>query len=196
MNPEIFIIRHGEPEGGKRYRGDAIDDPLNQQGWQQMENAIQGLETWDIIISSPLKRCRVFAEHIAQHQTINCIIDKDLREMGFGHWEGLAHKEIETRFPEEFLKFQENPLNTPHSAENLVDFQNRVLKAYQTIRTTYLHKKILIVSHSGVMRIIALEHLKAPLTSWYNFEIPYAGILWIKPHKSGHDRISWYANTG
>ena len=31
----IDLIRHGEPVGGRRYRGH-IDDPLSERGWQQM----------------------------------------------------------------------------------------------------------------------------------------------------------------
>ena len=52
----IDIIRHGEPVGGKRYRGQ-IDDPLSEKGWQQMRDAVAGHNPWDVIISSPLARC-------------------------------------------------------------------------------------------------------------------------------------------
>ena len=31
----IDLIRHGEPVGGRRYRGQ-IDDPLSEKGWKQM----------------------------------------------------------------------------------------------------------------------------------------------------------------
>ena len=53
---QIDIIRHGEPEGGRRYRGHSIDDPLSKTGWQQMWNAIPENPPWDHIISSPLLR--------------------------------------------------------------------------------------------------------------------------------------------
>ena len=39
-NPTVIdLIRHGEPEGGKRYRGQ-IDHPLSATGWQQMWDAV------------------------------------------------------------------------------------------------------------------------------------------------------------
>ena len=41
MTPPTLIdmIRHGEPVGGRRYRGQ-IDDPLSEKGWRQMWAAV------------------------------------------------------------------------------------------------------------------------------------------------------------
>jgi len=33
-------MRHGEPVGGRAYRGHSIDDPLSEKGWQQMWDAV------------------------------------------------------------------------------------------------------------------------------------------------------------
>ena len=57
----IDLVRHGEPVGGIRYRGQ-MDDPLSHTGWQEMRKAIGRETPWDAIISSPLLRCRAFAE--------------------------------------------------------------------------------------------------------------------------------------
>ncbi|MHB1590203.1 MAG: histidine phosphatase family protein [Sulfuricella sp.] len=35
----IDLIRHGEPVGGRRYRG-RTDDPLSEKGWNQMWTAV------------------------------------------------------------------------------------------------------------------------------------------------------------
>ncbi|MEK6748901.1 MAG: histidine phosphatase family protein, partial [Pseudomonadota bacterium] len=35
----VDMIRHGEPVGGKRYRGHR-DDPLSDIGWRQMREAV------------------------------------------------------------------------------------------------------------------------------------------------------------
>jgi Fructose-2,6-bisphosphatase len=68
MSTTIFdLIRHGEPAGGQMYRGHK-DDPLSEQGWQQMRNAITGDDKWDHILSSPLLRCREFAAELAKER--------------------------------------------------------------------------------------------------------------------------------
>ena len=57
----IDLLRHGEVEGGEIIRG-STDDKLTDEGWAQMQNALQGDIQWDVIISSSLLRCAEFAE--------------------------------------------------------------------------------------------------------------------------------------
>ncbi len=32
----VDLLRHGEPDGGQKFRG-AVDDPLSPRGWEQMQ---------------------------------------------------------------------------------------------------------------------------------------------------------------
>ncbi|HHO59588.1 MAG TPA: histidine phosphatase family protein, partial [Thiotrichales bacterium] len=61
MTTCIDVIRHGEPEGGRRYRGHSVDDPLTEKGWLQMRSAVPENPPWQHIISSPLVRCLDFS---------------------------------------------------------------------------------------------------------------------------------------
>ena len=70
----IDLIRHGTPVGGSKYRGHAIDDPLTEQGWQQMYAAIGNYNYWDRIISSPMHRCLDFAEQLSEQHSSQIII--------------------------------------------------------------------------------------------------------------------------
>ncbi len=63
----IDLIRHGEPQGGMRYRGQ-LDDPLSELGWQQMRNATANVQPWEHIVSSTLSRCADFAKELADKQ--------------------------------------------------------------------------------------------------------------------------------
>ena len=75
----VDFIRHGEPHGGDILRG-RVDPALTDLGWTQMQKAT-GLSSehvpseitpnWSEIISSPLKRCRDFAEQVAANTKIN-----------------------------------------------------------------------------------------------------------------------------
>ena len=46
----VDLLRHGEPEGGKKFRG-AVDDPLSPQGWAQMRTAVGDGRDWQVIRS-------------------------------------------------------------------------------------------------------------------------------------------------
>ncbi|MCK5395440.1 MAG: histidine phosphatase family protein, partial [Gammaproteobacteria bacterium] len=88
MTTYIDVIRHGEPVGGRRYRGYSVDDPLTDKGWEQMRAAIPETPRWQHIVSSPLKRCLDFSQELASDLHIPFSIDDNVKEIGFGDWEG------------------------------------------------------------------------------------------------------------
>ncbi len=54
MRPTLVdLMRHGEPVGGVRFRGNVTDDPLSNLGWSQMWDAVGDHHPWDQLISSP-----------------------------------------------------------------------------------------------------------------------------------------------
>jgi broad specificity phosphatase PhoE len=34
----LDLLRHGEPEGGRLYRGNLLDNPLSEKGWAKVLN--------------------------------------------------------------------------------------------------------------------------------------------------------------
>jgi len=89
----LDFLRHGEPVGGKRYCGQT-DDPLSEKGWPQMCTVTAGARPWMAIVSSPLSRCRAFAEWLAGAAGLPLSIDERLAEVGFGVWEGRTAAEL------------------------------------------------------------------------------------------------------
>ena len=65
----VDLLRHGEVEGGERYRG-STDDALSARGWEQMRAAVGDACAWTGIVSSPLKRCAEFGP-IAAYRPLN-----------------------------------------------------------------------------------------------------------------------------
>lgn len=175
----IDVIRHGEPEGGRRYRGYGIDDPLTEKGWQQMWNAMPEHPGWDLIISSPLARCLDFSNALAKKSGIPNIVNDQMKEIGFGVWEGLTPEEIIAADSEALNRFYQDPIhNRPEGAEPLETFSNRVWAAYEKIAAEHSGKHILIVAHAGVIRAITANVLEMPLDDVYSrLKIEYAAIL-------------------
>jgi alpha-ribazole phosphatase len=103
----VHLLRHGETEGGVRYWG-GMDVALSSKGSLQMRTAVAGL-AWDLIISSPLRRCADFAEALAQELGVPCRLEADLREMGFGTWEGYSTAELMHRDAERLRLFWSDP---------------------------------------------------------------------------------------
>jgi alpha-ribazole phosphatase/probable phosphoglycerate mutase len=172
----IDLMRHGEPVGGRRYRGQ-IDDPLSDNGWAEMRLATSHIRPWEAIISSPLKRCRDFALELGNQMGIALRFDERLKEVGFGAWEGLSGDQLREKDPTLLSRFYHDPINNrPHGAEKLDTFNNRVQQAYTQALLEHLGEHILLITHAGVIRAILTQLLDAPLASMYRISIATASL--------------------
>jgi probable phosphoglycerate mutase len=182
----IDLIRHGEPVGGRCYRGHRIDDPLTEKGWSQMWNAVGDYKAWSHIITSPLQRCQRFAQALGQRHDINVTIEPRFKEVGFGAWEGLSHDEVKIGRAAEYLAFLKDPVNCrPNDAEPLDDFIQRVGSAYEESIERYQDSHFLIVAHAGVMRAIIAKTVHASPVGLYRIKISNGGITRIRHTKTG-----------
>lgn len=177
----VDLIRHGEPVGGRRYRGNVIDDPLTEKGWSQMWNAVGEYNAWQQIITSPLQRCQAFAHALGKRHDINVTVEPRFKEVGFGVWEGLAHDEIKVNRASEYHAFLKNPVNhRPQGAEKLDDFIKRVVSAFdETIRRCH-NQHCLIVAHAGVIRALVARTVHAAPTGLYRIKISNGGITRLR----------------
>ena len=94
MDTIIDFIRHGEPVGGRRYRGHGINDPLSDKGWRQMWAAVPNPVPWSAVISSPMQRCFPFANAVANRFDLPIRVEERFKEIGFGEWEGLTQETV------------------------------------------------------------------------------------------------------
>ena len=173
----IDLIRHGEPEGGRAYRGHSINDPLSEKGWQQMWDAVGEAAPWDQIVTSPLERCQAFAQALMQRYNIPSATEENFKEVGFGSWEGRTPDEIKADNVKEYENFYHDPVNCrPPGAEDLNDFIKRVTNAYNHTIEKYSGKHILIVAHAGVNRAIIAHALHAAPIGLYRIKVNNAGL--------------------
>ncbi|NEV62578.1 histidine phosphatase family protein [Thiorhodococcus minor] len=178
---QFDIIRHGEPVGGRRYRGGGIDDPLSEAGWRQMWAAIGNEGDWDQIISSPMQRCLAFARALAGRHALPLAADPGFVEIGMGAWEGRAHAEVAAREPEAFAAFYRDPVgHRPPGAEPLNAFSARIATAFDRQMAAYPGRRLLIVCHAGVTRALIGHVLGAKPSAWYRMRIDYAGLSRVR----------------
>jgi alpha-ribazole phosphatase len=176
----VDLLRHGEPQGGRRYRGQ-IDDPLSEKGWMQMRTAVADHAPWSRILSSPLSRCSAFAEELALRHTLPLEIFDAFSEIGFGAWEGKSAEQLMAEDAQILYRFWSDPLNnTPPGAETLAAFEQRVIGQWHTTLAQYVGEHLLIVGHAGVMRMIISHVLGMPVEKMFRLQIPNAAISRIQ----------------
>lgn len=181
----IDLIRHGEPVGGSKYRGQT-DDPLSEKGWAQMRSAVGEHRPWETILTSPLARCRAFAEELAARLALPLEVDARLMELGFGEWEGRSAEELLATDPERLARFWSDPLrHAPPGGETLTAFRDRILAAWEDILARYTGRHVLIVGHAGTIRIAVCHVLDMPLDRLFRIQVPNAGITRIQVDING-----------
>jgi len=167
-NFRIDLLRHGESQYSHTLRGH-LDDELTAKGWQQMQLTVEQVtnQTWDVIVSSSLKRCSCFAEQLAKTTELPLLLNDDLKEMYFGEWEGISTQQIYETSPELLANFWQKPTQyCPPRAETLMQFQTRVLKGFQDL-LVHMQKQnwqhALVITHGGVIKLLACLAEQHPL---------------------------------
>jgi alpha-ribazole phosphatase len=182
----VDLLRHGEPEGGKKFRG-AVDDPLSPQGWAQMRAAVGDCRDWDVIVSSPLLRCAAFARELATWLKRPLEIEAGFREVSFGVWEGQSVAEVHAAEPVTLARFWSDPVAYPIvGGEPLADFDRRIERAWGALLDRHRGRHVLLVAHGGTIRMILRQILDVPLRRLWRLEVPFAAL----------SRVRWYHDPG
>lgn len=172
----IDLLRHGETRAGSVYLGRS-DAPLSEPGFRQMAEALQDAPQYHAVLSSPLVRCAAFAQNFAQRYSLPLHCEARFREMDFGAWDGCSAAEIAAASPAALENFWRDPVACPPPhAEPLLSFQARVLAAWRELPARYPGRRVLLVTHGGVMRIILCHLQQLPLAELLNLAVPHAAL--------------------
>lgn len=180
----IELLRHGEPVGGTRFRGQR-DDPLSELGWQQMWDAVAGRSLWRQVVSSPLLRCHAFAEALCARHGLPLHVEPRFAEVGFGTWEGCTRQELEQRIPGQLVRFLRDPVGQrPPGAEPLDLFVARVRAGFAALLDRHAGETVLVVAHAGVIRAILATALDIPPSAMYRIQVANAGFTRLRTDRN------------
>jgi alpha-ribazole phosphatase len=180
LETQIDLLRHGEPLGGRRYRG-KLDDELSELGWRQMWQAVDGRSDWQQIVTSPLRRCRPFADALGLKTGLPVRDEPRFAEVGFGEWEGKTRAELEQLVPGQVARFYRDPVNCrPPGSEPLAEFAGRVEAGFRDLLQQCAGQSVLVVAHAGVIRAVLAHVLEIPAGSLYRIHVENAGLSRIR----------------
>lgn len=191
MTTFIDLLRHGETENSQRFCG-STNHLLTPLGWTQMWNAVESKSPqWQQIITSPLDRCAHFAQALGQRYAIPVTQDARIQEIHFGEWENQSAADLMQIDADALSRFWQNPIRyPPPDAEHLLDFEARVLSAWYDITQQFIDQKILLITHSGVMRIIICHIQQHPIERLLEFTIPHADMKQIHIESTQHPQTT------
>jgi broad specificity phosphatase PhoE len=152
----LIFIRHAETDLAGTFCGHS-DPPLNARGEAQVDDliALFTSEPFDAIYSSDLRRAVNTATALAQAFAVPCTATSNLREIYFGDWEALTWAEIERRDADYVRRWTESfPDLAAPNGEFYAAFESRVLSEVDRLLGLAANKRIAVVTHGGVMRIV------------------------------------------
>lgn len=181
----LDLLRHGETELGGGFRG-SLDDQLTPAGWQQLRQAMRGQGGWNAIISSPLRRCADFAFELARERHLPLVLEEKLQELHFGEWEGRHAAELMEECAEDLGRFWTTPYGfTPPGGEPMDLFEQRVMAAIDALYQRRAGEHVLLVTHGGVMRLLAARARGLPRDQLLQVEVGHAQRLRLQRDANG-----------
>jgi len=158
MVTRVYLIRHGATtlSAEDRFAG-AIDVELSAEGRRQA-GLLAGRLADDQLVAiyaSPLQRCRLTAQILAEPHALTPIIRQELREIAHGRWEGLRRAEVETRFGDEYAAWEIDPFTfAPQGGESGLEVLARALPVIREIVLAHPGANVAVVSHKATLRLV------------------------------------------
>jgi broad specificity phosphatase PhoE len=134
---------------------------------------------------------------LSQQLSIPITFDDRIKEIHFGDWEGSTASEIMEKTPDDLKRFWSNPDKYPPPlGEPLAQFHKRVIAAWNMIISEYHGKRVLIVTHGGVIRILLCHVLEIPLTQMLELEVKLGKLHSVQINSNGESCIMSETNIG
>ncbi|UVM18006.1 alpha-ribazole phosphatase family protein [Pseudomonas sp. B21-023] len=181
----LELLRHGETELGGGLRG-SLDDALTESGWAQMRHAVADAGPWDVLVSSPLQRCASFAEELGARVNLPVQRETGVRELHFGGWEGQSAAQIMQADADALGLFWSDPYAfTPPAGEPVLAFAERVLAAVERLHREHAGKRVLVVTHGGVMRLLLARARGLPREQLLQVEVGHGALVRLAVAEDG-----------
>lgn len=174
----LVIIRHGETEWNREGRIQGhLDSALTPEGVAQAEACATRLqaEIFDHVVASDLPRVQHTAGILTSQMALAIRNDVALRERCFGVGEGKTYSELDALYVDAFKRVRsENPdLEVGlEGGESRREFHERIVSILQKIAEEHAGKRVLIVTHGGVLGVVYRWLKNLPIGGSDKVEIP------------------------
>ncbi|MYN13250.1 histidine phosphatase family protein [Pusillimonas sp. TS35] len=155
----FWLIRHGETQWNAERRLQGWRDiPLNETGLRQARQLGQVLRpphfthTIDVIVSSDLSRAHDTARIASAHLALSIEACIPLRERNYGIYEGKNWASLET-LDGPAVNFHA-PQWQIEQGESLLQFNDRIVQAFETLAHAHSGRNVLVFAHGGVIDIV------------------------------------------
>ncbi len=156
---ELLLVRHGESAPAVEGRPFPLvdgqgDPPLSEQGRQQAVQVCARLahERIDAVYVTSLRRTRETAQPLLDRLGIDARVERDLREVHLGEWEGgLFRQKVSDRDPLALKMLAEQRWDVIPGAESSASLSARVRAAVERIAAAHPDQRVAVFAHGGTI---------------------------------------------
>ncbi len=174
----IDLIRHTTPNVAKGICYGQTDLELASNYENEFKKiTLKTHSHYDVVITSPLQRCLKLALSLPGDFLLQ---EPRIKEYNFGDWEMLPWSELNS---EQALRWMQDftTQSTPNG-ESMQEMQTRVMNFWEELLLNN-HKKVAVVTHSGVQRLLHSHIMGAPLDRMFRLELDFGAIIRINYDK-------------
>lgn len=159
MSLTLFFLRHGQTTFSRdnAFCGSGLNPGLTPEGQQMAQSfaSAYAATPWKAIYCSPLTRAIMTAQPLCDALNLPPEQRDDLKEIGYGQWEGKSIGEVSRDFHDDYLKWTADPAwNAPTEGEPAIAIAHRALRVIEEIRERFQDGNVLVVSHKATIRIL------------------------------------------
>jgi probable phosphoglycerate mutase len=152
----LHFLRHGQTELSRdnSFCGSGSDPGLTADGQAMAEAfAARGGE-FVAVHTSPQLRARQTAAPIAARWNLAARPWPELREIGYGAWEGLSVDDVRRDDAERYAAWRADPAgHPPPDGESALAVAERALHVIEALRRAHPSGDVLVVSHKATIRL-------------------------------------------
>jgi endonuclease-3 len=182
----LILVRHGETVANVEGRWTGLGETeLTSQGRAQVEAVAHrlGTEVRDAvaIYTSPLPRAHETARAIGRALGLKPAVVEGLREVDFGHLDGITIEEMRTHHPTIYERWKDRADGdfTWPGGDRRADFFHRVAATCDEIIARHAHGTIVVVGHGGTLRSCLSHLLPEELGAWWTYRIDNCSLTQI-----------------
>ncbi len=170
----LIVWRHGRTEWNAtgKFQGQA-DIPLDDLGVRQAARAAEVIAMYQpqVIVASDLSRTRATAAPLAELTGLPVRLDKRLREIHVGSWEGLTADEVAALEPGWAQRYYAGEdVRRSETGETVAEVAERVAAAMEEVAATAADgSTIVMVMHGLAARVGICRLVGLPPETWNRF---------------------------
>ena len=159
MSLRLHFLRHGQTPSSRddSFCGSGLDPELTPEGARMAQAFADAYRTtaWAAVYTSPLRRTVATARPLCGALGLEPELRDDLKEIGYGAWEGKSKEEVERAHRADYVAWLADPAwHAPTGGELAAAVARRAQRAVEEIWGRYGETgDVLVVSHKATIRI-------------------------------------------